>query len=98
MANYVEFPTGETGQTVLVEVSEELEPPPGVQKAGLFRKTGRTTVVTATVSFDAAVKRVVEQNVKALTEAVKQLATPPEKDSASPHRPRSHARSACLRA
>jgi hypothetical protein len=76
--NYVEFPTDEEGVMVLVEVDGEELQAPAVQKAGLFRKSGATSVVTATVNFDVAVRRVVGQNVRALTEAVKKLAIPPD--------------------
>jgi hypothetical protein len=74
---FIEFPTGEEGLTILVEADEEeVDPPPGVEKAGILSRR-RQTVAEASVTFNVAVQRVVEENVRALTDAVKKLAVPP---------------------
>jgi hypothetical protein len=77
MARYIEFATG-TGSPILIEVDDdEVEPPPGVAKAGLLDRKSRKTIATAQESFDAAVKTAVHQNVNSLTAAVGGLAEPP---------------------
>lgn len=81
MAHYVEFDARETGATVLMEVDAvEVEESDGVEKAGLdwLKKSGKNTVAKAHVRFDVAIKRVVDENVRALTEAVQKLTAPPD--------------------
>jgi Trypsin-co-occurring domain 1 len=81
MPHYIEFPTDEPGVTVLVEADEEeVDPPVGIEKAGLGLRKNRKVdaVATASVRFDVAVKRIVEENVRALTDAVDKLKRPPD--------------------
>lgn len=81
MAHYVEFPTSTSEATILVEVDKnEIELPNGVEKAGVRSgmKYLRESAATAHVSFDAALKRVVQENVRALTAAVQELEEKPD--------------------
>jgi Trypsin-co-occurring domain 1 len=74
---FIEFPTETEGVTILVEVdAAEAVPPPGVQKAGLFGKD--KSVAVAGERFDVAIRRVISENVRALTDAVKDLAEKPD--------------------
>jgi hypothetical protein len=80
MAYYIEFPTDHDGVTVLVETDgDEVAPPAGIEKAGFLtkRKTAGDTVATARLSFDVALKRIVQENVRTLTEAIDKLANRP---------------------
>ena len=77
MARYIEFTTNE-GESLLIEVDEqEISPPQGVTKAGLFDRPG-TDVVAAATRFDDAVRAIVGQNVDSFTRAVTQLKKPPD--------------------
>ena len=79
MAYYIEFAT-ENGP-ILVEAEEmEVQTPPGIEKAGLFggRKDGGEAVAKAQESFETAIKRVIGENVRALQQAVGDLAKAPD--------------------
>jgi Trypsin-co-occurring domain 1 len=79
MSYYIEFPT-ENG-TILVEAEEvEVETLPGIEKAGLLsrKKDAGEAVAQARVSFDEAIKQVIGENVRALQEAVGNLAKAPD--------------------
>jgi len=76
VTRYIEFTT-EGGGSLLVEVEdEEVEPSPGVAKAGLLEKP-KDTVAKAEKTFDDAVKTVIGQNVRSLSAALEGLKTPP---------------------
>jgi hypothetical protein len=80
VSRYIEFSTDTSGLTILVETDQdEVVASPGVEKAGLFPRKAEnsTTVAVAKVSFGEAVQRVVTENAKALTDAIKQLAEAP---------------------
>jgi Trypsin-co-occurring domain 1 len=80
MSPYIEFPTDIEGYTLLIETDEEeVEPPPGVEKAGILsrKRDGGAAVAVAKVSFNDAVGKVVSENVRAITDAVSNLAVAP---------------------
>jgi hypothetical protein len=74
---FIEFPTETEGVTILVEAdAAEVAPPPGVRKAGLLGKD--KGVAVASERFDVAIRRVIGQNVRALTDAMEDLAERPD--------------------
>jgi hypothetical protein len=77
LSYFIEFPTETDGLTILIEAdAAEVQPPPGVEKAGLLPRR-RESIAVATERFDIAIRRVVKENVSALTDAVKDLAVAP---------------------
>ncbi len=74
---YIQFTT-EDGDEFLVEadeeaVSEEAISPEEMEKAGILKKTAGKTIVFAQTTFEQAIGNVIQYNVKALLQAIRDL-------------------------
>ena len=75
---YIQFTT-EDGNEFLVEadegaVSEEATSPEEMEKAGILKKAAGKTIVFAQTSFEQAIGNIIKYNVKAILQAVRDLA------------------------
>jgi hypothetical protein len=74
---YIQFTT-EDGKEFLVEadeeaVSEEAISPEEMEKAGILKKAAGKTIVFAQTTFEQAIGDVIQYNVKALLQAIRDL-------------------------